>query len=63
MKVGDDNQKEVTILNNYLYLKAREILEDDENMGMNHIGWQGVSAFIDWIETNYILIRKEETNV
>jgi hypothetical protein len=50
IKVGECEKKAVTRLNNQLYLKAKEIMTANENMGVGHIGLQGISAFVDWLE-------------
>lgn len=57
VKVGDYEKKEVTRLNNMLYLKAKSILEDRRHL--SHIGWSGVGCFIDWLEENYDLVEKK----
>jgi hypothetical protein len=56
-QVGTHEKKEVSDLNNTLYLKAEEILED--NLQLHHIGWSGVGKFIDYLEANYNITKKE----
>jgi len=58
IKVGNNEKKEVSELNNQLFKNARDILED--NMHLNHIGWSGVGNFIDWLESNYTITSKED---
>lgn len=58
VKVGNYEKKEVSKLNNELYLKAHEILEKEEHL--SHIGWSGVGKFIDWLEANYAITKKEQ---
>ena len=61
MKVGKNEPKEVSNLNNRLYLKAVEILEGPPNRKLGwHIGWMEVGNFIDWLEQNYNITPKEE---
>ena len=57
IKVGNYEKKEVSELNHTLYKKAEEILEDEQHR--SHIGWTDVSLFIDWLEGNYELTKKE----
>ena len=56
VKVGNFEKKEVSKLNNTIYLKAKDILE--ERQELSHIGWSGVGHFIDWLEENYNLTEK-----
>ncbi len=56
VQVGTNEKKEVTELNNSLYLNAERILEENEHQ--SHIGWSGVGAFIDWLEANYTITPK-----
>ena len=58
IKVGNHEKKEVSELNHTLYKKAEEIL-DSETYNAYHIGWYGVGLFIDWLESNYELTKKE----
>jgi len=62
MKVGNKVPKEVTKLNNALFLKAKDVMEEasGEFSGSWHYGNQGISAFIDWLENNYEIKLKEE---
>lgn len=57
IKVGNHEKKEVSELNHTLYKKADEILESEQHR--SHIGWSGVGLFIDWLENNYELTKKE----
>ena len=57
VKVGINEKKVVTELNNELYLNAAEILENNEHK--SHIGWHGVGLFIDWLEANYDIRKKD----
>ena len=58
IKVGNHEKKEVSELNHVLYKKAVDIL-GSETCNAYHIGWHGVGVFIDWLESNYELIKKE----
>ncbi len=55
LKVGDCEEKEVSELNNELYKKAKYILGNDRHQ---HIGWSGVGQFIDWLESEYEIKKK-----
>lgn len=59
IKVGKYDKKEVSELNNELYKKAEEILQDETGSGW-HIGWIGVGCFVDWIENNYEITKKNK---
>lgn len=53
MKVGKYEKKDVTVLNNTLFKKAEEMMEEN-----CHLGWSGLGKFIDWLEANYTLEKK-----
>jgi hypothetical protein len=57
IKVGDHEPREVSQLNHELFTKAEDILGCSQHQ--SHIGWSGVGNFIDWLEENYTLERKE----
>lgn len=57
VKVGKLNPKVVSHLNHRLYKQAVCIL--NTNCFISHIGWAGVGAFIDWLEENYHITKKE----
>ena len=57
VEVGNYEKKVVSKLNNRLYSKDGEILEDNQHQ--SHIGWSGVGLFIDWLENNYDIKEKE----
>lgn len=63
MKVGNYQKKVVSELNHELYQKAKLLIEgdegDDDYVGGWHMGWQEVGKFIDWLEENYIIQKKE----
>ena len=66
VKVGhtsNETAKEVSALNNTIYLKARELMAADTNMGQNHIGWMGLSAVVDWLERTYTIKVKDTHTV
>ncbi|RLI67687.1 MAG: hypothetical protein DRP02_14040 [Candidatus Gerdarchaeota archaeon] len=56
VRVGDKEKKTVSRLNNEIYVKAEEILL--ENLLSGHIGWHGLSIFIDYLESNYNISRR-----
>lgn len=56
--VGTYERKEVTKLNNKLFIAAKDILDDRQHL--SHIGWSGVGYFIDWLEENYDLTEITE---
>ena len=56
MNVGDNEPREVTQVNNELFLAAKEIIEEGQHL--SHIGWSGVGDFIDWLELNYDIKKK-----
>ena len=59
IKVGKHEIKVVTKLNNTLYLKAKKIMTDDINQHFSHhMGLVGVSAFVNWLESNYTITKK-----
>jgi len=58
VKVGKHEKKEVTELNNEIYLVAKEMLSEIHHH--QHMGWSGVGAFIDWLEENYSIKLKKE---
>ena len=55
---GNKTVKEVTELNNELFLVAKEVME--EHTYSNHIGWYSVGEFIDYLEENYTITKKEK---
>ncbi|MCK5603875.1 hypothetical protein KAR91_18455 [Candidatus Pacearchaeota archaeon] len=57
VKVGNREKKEVSELNHTLYKQAEYILENEQHRC--HIGWSGVGSFIDWLESNYELTKKD----
>ena len=57
MKVGDEDKREVSEFNNELFTNARRILEAGCNL--SHIGWAGVGDFVDWLEANYEMKKKD----
>ena len=60
MKVGDNESKEVSELNNELFLAAKDLMEEntDEGNRLYHIGWGELGDFIDWLEENYYIEKK-----
>jgi hypothetical protein len=55
ISVGNYEKKEVSQLNNDLFLAAKDILQkgtDDTKHGLG-IGWSSVGDYIDWLEINY----------
>jgi len=59
LKIGSNPDRYVTMLNHDLYTKGKEIMLDDKNQGCNHIGFQGLAAFVNWIEKTYSLEKKD----
>ncbi|GAG05344.1 unnamed protein product [marine sediment metagenome] len=57
-KVGLKMPKVVSASNSRLYLKFLEIVTSDDNQGADHMGRQGISALVDYLEKNYDLIPK-----
>jgi len=62
MIVGDKDKREVSALNNELFTRAGEILEQGVDDNRWHIGWQGIGNFIDWLEANYTIEKKPSTD-
>lgn len=61
IEVGFKDKKLVSKLNRDLYLAAEEVMEGHDKKGHCwHIGWADVGAFIDWLEDNYDIKKKEE---
>ena len=62
IKVGNYEPKEVSPLVNELFNKAKEIMEAETDKASSprcwHIGWTGVSAFIEYLEESYHIIKK-----
>ena len=52
-EVGNFEKKAVSYENAGLFNKAKEILENEQQL--SHIGWSGVGKFIDYLETFYNL--------
>ena len=59
MQVGETEKREVTELNHELYTNAVSVMEAGCNL--SHIGWAGVGDFIDWLEANYEITKRQET--
>ena len=57
VKVGNHEKKEVTELNHGLYTEMLDIMECNQHQ--SHMGLSGLGAAVDWLEENYILIKKE----
>ena len=60
--VGSTNDKRnVTKLNNELFTKGREMMEASAGEGNSlwHIGWYDFGRFIDYLEWNYDIKRKD----
>lgn len=55
--VGNKEPKRVSLLNKNLFAEAQAILED--NVKSSHIGWYSLSAFIDYLEENYNINKKD----
>jgi hypothetical protein len=62
VEVGHLEPKNVSILNNHLYEEAIRILTDGNNLPMSHIGFVGIGVFIDWLETNYEITPRGNSN-
>ena len=60
IEVGTHEKKAVTPLNRALYLQAKDITMDEKNQWCSHIGLIGIGIFIDWLEENYELVKKEK---
>ena len=56
ISVGHYRKKLVSELNRKLFLEAKDVLEN--NHDLSHIGWVGVSEFIDHLEQNYNITEK-----
>ena len=63
VKVGKLEKRKVSKENNELFLIGQDIFDDDANMGLSHMGWKGLSVFVDYILDNYekkkVTIRRE----
>lgn len=59
--VGDDEKKIVSRLNNELFIKGKEIMEASagEGRSLMHIGWHDFGKFIDYLESNYNIKKKD----
>ena len=57
VKVGNHEKKEVTEVNNAIYLGMLSTINAGQHT--NHMGLNGLSNAVDWLEENYILIKKE----
>jgi hypothetical protein len=57
--VGTLNPKKVSSLNRVLFTKARSILKKNAYGGGHMIGWCGLSKFIDHLEENYDIKKKQ----
>ena len=55
ISVGNYEKKEVSPLNNDLFLAAKDIMEKgtEDSKRCHHIGWASVGDYIDWLEINY----------
>jgi len=60
IEVGDYQKKEVTEENHEIYEKFSEIMNDSDNMGLGHMGYQGISACVDWLLSTYTITSKED---
>ena len=58
VKVGTKRPKTVSKANNKLFLKGRKILET--NLETSSIGWGGFGKFIDYLEKNYDITKKNK---
>jgi hypothetical protein len=60
MIVGDIDKREVSELNNELFLSAKKLMEESTGNGVRppHVGWAEVGDFIDWLEKNYEIKKK-----
>ena len=61
MNVGTFEKKEVSELNNELFNAAKKVMQEgsDKDQRCWHIGWAGVGDYIDWLEKNYEIKKKE----
>jgi len=61
VEVGEYEKKTVTDLNNELFLKAKELMQEgtDKPNRLGHIGWGEVGDFIDWLEDNYKIEKRD----
>jgi hypothetical protein len=55
MKVGTHEKKEVSQLNNDLFLAAKTIMQREYKNSKRspRFGWGSVGDYIDWLEMNY----------
>lgn len=60
ISVGNCEKKEVSQLNNDLFLAAKDIMEKgtENSKRCHHIGWASVGDYIDWLEINYYIKPK-----
>jgi hypothetical protein len=60
ISIGKYEKKEVSQLNNDLFLAAKDIMEEGTSTGNRkwHIGWAAVGDYIDWLEENYDIKKK-----
>ncbi len=59
IEVGETSKRQVTELNHELYNQAVRVMEAEGCKHYYHIGWQDVGNFIDWLEENYTLEKKD----
>jgi len=52
-------EKNFSDLNEELFLNAKRIF-DDNNGGCHHMGWCDVSEYINWLENNYDIKKKDQ---
>lgn len=59
IEVGTHFKRKVTPLNKELFEGAEIILDKVDIKACNHMGWYGIGNFIDWLEENYDITKKE----
>ena len=57
IEVGNYEKRMVTELNQEIFHKAKNIME--EGCNLSHIGWTGLGDLVDWLEENYTLEKKD----
>jgi hypothetical protein len=60
MNVGNMEKRNVSELNNELFIAGKKIMEESTKKPQAcwHIGWSSLGDYIDWLEANYEIVKR-----